>query len=254
MSKNLLNKEQKEAVNTISGPLLVLAGAGTGKTRVITYRIANMLKNWIAPENILALTFTNKAAREMKERVGELVDKESSRKLFIGTFHAFCMMILKREVKNIKDLHPGFTIADDVDQGSIYKQVIADLGIVKEDLNLHRYRISNAKNDFITPENFLVKTSYPYNDITARVYKSYQKVLTLQNMVDFDDILMKVVKLWEDKPEILEKYHDIYKYLLVDEFQDTNHVQFKLIEMLAGNRQNICVVGDDDQCVPQELK
>ena len=249
MTKNLLNKEQRDAVESISGPLLVLAGAGTGKTRVITYRIAHMLKNWVSPNNILALTFTNKAAREMKERVAELVDKQASRKLFIGTFHAFCMMILKREVKHVKDLHSGFTIADDVDQGSIFKQVIADLGIVKEDLNLHRYRISNAKSDFITPENFLRLTNYPYNEVTLRVYKSYQKILTLQNMVDFDDILMKVVLLWEDKTEILEKYRDIYRYLLVDEFQDTNNVQFELIKMLAGKRQNLCVVGDDDQSI-----
>jgi DNA helicase II / ATP-dependent DNA helicase PcrA len=249
MSKNFLNKEQNEAVETISGPLLVLAGAGTGKTRVITYRIANMLKNWISPNNILALTFTNKAAREMKERVGELVDTESSRKLFIGTFHAFCISILKRETKNIPDLHPGFTIADDVDQGSIFKEVLAKLGIVKEDLNLHRYRISNAKNDFVTPKNFLANTSYPYNETTLAIYKEYQKVLSMQNMVDFDDILMKVVILLEENAEVLNKYQEIYKYILVDEFQDTNNVQFRLIDLLAGERQNICVVGDDDQSI-----
>jgi DNA helicase II / ATP-dependent DNA helicase PcrA len=251
MSKDSLNKEQKEAVQIISGPLLVLAGAGTGKTGVITHRIANMLKNWISPKNILALTFTNKAAREMKERVGALVDKESSQKLFIGTFHAFCIMILKRETKNILGLHPGFTIADEVDQKAIFKQVIAELGYndLKIDINVYRSIISNAKNELLSPEAYARQTNGYFEKSASMVYKKYQNTLKLQNMVDFDDILLKVVEMWEDKKEVLEKYQEIYKYLLVDEFQDTNHVQFQLIKLLAGERQNICVVGDDDQSI-----
>ena len=244
-----LNAAQREAVETISGPLLVLAGAGTGKTRVITYRIANLLKNWIAPESILALTFTNKAAREMRERVRELVNSESSKKIFLGTFHAFCIRILRAEVK-YTGLHSGFTIADDVDQGGIYKQVMAETGVVKEDLNLHRYRISNAKNELISPSEFIKKFSnLRGKELTAKVYRKYQETLLLQNMLDFDDILMMTVKLWEDNPAILAKYQDIYRFLLVDEFQDTNYAQFRIIELLGGTRKNICVVGDDDQCV-----
>ncbi len=244
-----LNPAQREAVETISGPLLVLAGAGTGKTRVITYRIANLLKNWVAPENILALTFTNKAAREMRERVNELVGGDSARKIFLGTFHAFCIRVLRREVK-YTDLHNGFTIADDVDQGSIFKQILADIGVVKEDLNMHRYRISNAKNELIPPERFLEKFSFLQGkELTAQIYKKYQDTLLMQNMLDFDDIMMLTVKLWEDNSEILARYQDQYKYLLVDEFQDTNTAQFRIIQLLGGTRNNICVVGDDDQCV-----
>ena len=244
-----LNPAQKEAVETISGPLLVLAGAGTGKTRVITYRIANLLKNWVAPENILALTFTNKAAREMRERVRELINSKRAKKIFLGTFHAFCIRILRNEVKNTQ-LHSGFTIADDVDQGSIFKQVLAEVGAVKEDSNLHRYRISNAKNELISSSEFTKKFSnLPGNTLTASVYRKYQEILQLQNMLDFDDIMMMTVELWESNPEILAKYQDIYRYLMVDEFQDTNQAQFKIIELLGGTRQNICVVGDDDQSI-----
>ena len=153
MSKNFLSKlnaEQKKAVETLAGPLLVLAGAGTGKTKVITCRIANLLKNWVAPDNILALTFTNKAAREMKDRIGELVAKSALQKLFIGTFHAFCLRVLRTEIDKL-DLHRGFTIADDIDQKAIYKQVVAELGFsdLKIDLNVYRSIISNAKNELL---------------------------------------------------------------------------------------------------------
>lgn len=251
--KNLLsglNKEQRAASEIINGPLLVLAGAGTGKTRVITYRIANMLNNWIGPENILALTFTNKAAREMKERIGELVSREVSKKLFIGTFHAFCIKILKIECEKV-GLHKGFTIADEVDQKAIFKQVVAELDYNdnKIDLNVYRSIISNSKNELILPEEYIRKANGFFEKIVAKVYFKYQNTLKMQNMVDFDDILLKVVKLWNDDSETLKKYQNIYKYILVDEFQDTNHVQFQLIKLLAGSKQNICVVGDDDQSI-----
>ena len=244
-----LNPAQKEAVTTLKGSLLVLAGAGTGKTRVITYRITNLLKNWVAPDNILALTFTNKAAREMRERVEELVGRESARKIFLGTFHSFCIRLLRLETKHTY-LHPGFTIADDVDQGSIFKQVTAELGVPKEDINLHRYRISNAKNDLIFPEGYMAKIDFQQGKkLTSKIYTVYQDTLKMQNMVDFDDILMVVVKMFEEHPKILKKYQEIYQYLLVDEFQDTNQVQFRLIELLGGESANICVVGDDDQSI-----
>ncbi|MCF7791809.1 MAG: UvrD-helicase domain-containing protein [Victivallales bacterium] len=251
MRKDILNKEQKEAVETISGPLLVLAGAGTGKTRVITYRIANMLKSWISPHNILALTFTNKAAREMRERIANLVDKNSAEKLFVGTFHAFSIHILRKEIKNIKSLHPGFTIADEVDQKSLYKQVMAELNLINEkiDLNVFRSAVSKAKNNLLSPKKYKLQADGYLENIVAKVYDKYQEKLTLQNMVDFDDILMKLVLLLQDNSEVLKKYRDIYKYILVDEFQDTNFVQFELVRILAGENNNICVVGDDDQSI-----
>ena len=245
-----LNPSQKEAVETLAGPLLVLAGAGTGKTRVITYRIANLLMNWVAPENILALTFTNKSAREMRERIQNLVDKKRAKKIFLGTFHAFCIRILRYEVKNTS-LHNGFTIADDVDQKSILKQAVGELGFAAEkvDINIYRSVISNAKNEVQFPKDYANLAHGFFEKQVAKIYSKYQEILQTQNMVDFDDILIFVVKLWETHPNILKKYQEIYKYLLVDEFQDTNQSQFRVIELLAGEKKNICVVGDDDQSI-----
>ena len=245
-----LNAAQKAAVETISGPLLVLAGAGTGKTRVIIYRIAHLLKNWIAPENILALTFTNKAAREMRERVRQLVDEERASKIFLGTFHAFCIRVLRKEVKST-DLHSGFTIADDVDQKSILKQAVAELNLTnfEIDLNVFQSIISKAKNKLIFPEKYKSTARGLIPEKVAAVYQKYQEILHLQNMVDFDDLLLKTVQLWEDNTDILEEYRDRYRYLFVDEFQDTNYVQFKIVELLGGSRKNICVVGDNEQSI-----
>ncbi len=245
-----LNKPQLDAVNSIKGPLLVLAGAGTGKTRVITFRIANMLKHGVLPENILALTFTNKAAKEMRERIKELVDSNSASKLFLGTFHSFCIKILREEVEHTI-LHKGFTIADDVDQKSIIKQIIADLGLKDNgiDPNYYRSMIGKAKNELKLPSEVKGNSISNFDITSIKVYKAYQDMLTSQNMVDFDDILMLAVRLLGENEEVVNKYRFIYKYILVDEFQDTNYAQFTLLELLSKGNNNLCVVGDDDQSI-----
>ncbi|MCP4179906.1 MAG: UvrD-helicase domain-containing protein [bacterium] len=247
---NSLNPSQKEAVETINGPVLVLAGAGTGKTSVITYRIANLLENWISADNIIALTFTNKAAREMKERIAKLIDEESSYKLFLGTFHAFCMKVLRAEIDHLV-LHSGFAIADDIDQKGILKQVIAELDFtdLEIDLNVYKSMIGKAKQDLLLPNEYYKKTNGYFETTIAKVYEKYQETLVNQNMLDFDDILLYTVKLWQENSKVLEKYREKYKYILVDEFQDTNVAQFNIIKLLTNPKNNICVVGDDDQSI-----
>lgn len=245
-----LNPSQRRAVETINGPVLVLAGAGTGKTKVITHRIANLMKHWIASTSILGLTFTNKAAKEMKERVSLLVDSDSASKIFLGTFHAFCMRVLRAEIESIK-LHKGFAIADELDQKGTLKQVIADLKIKEEDSNTALYAslIGRAKQELKSWEQCKTEAKTYIENIVAKVYQRYQETLTAQNMLDFDDILNYTVEIWENNPEILAKYREQYKYILIDEFQDTNYAQFKLIKLLADKYKNICVVGDDDQSI-----
>lgn len=245
-----LNPSQKRAVETINGPILVLAGAGTGKTKVITHRIANLIKNWIGADNILGLTFTNKAAKEMKERVRLLVNSDCSSKIFLGTFHAFCMRVLRTEIKSTK-LHKGFAIADELDQKGILKQVIVELKMKEEDSNVALYSsmIGRAKQELKSWETCKAEAKTYIENIIAKVYEKYQEMLVSQNMLDFDDILNYTVELWENNPEILAKYQEQYKYILIDEFQDTNYAQFRLVKLLADKYKNICVVGDDDQSI-----
>ncbi len=245
-----MNPEQRKAVETLKGPLLVLAGAGTGKTRVITYRIANLLRHDVDPQCVVGLTFTNKAAREMRTRVDELVGRGEARKIFLGTFHSFCLMTLKKETKHA-GLLPGFTIADDEDQSSVLKQAIAEVsgGTTGIGADFYRSAISRAKNELKTPDDLRRSSESGFDTTAADVYDRYQKLLWTQNMVDFDDMLMKVVAMWDENPELLRKYQEIYQHLLVDEFQDTNHAQLRLVTLLAGDRCNICVVGDDDQSI-----
>ena len=245
-----LNTSQGESVEIINGPILILAGAGTGKTKVITHRIANLMKNWILPENILGLTFTNKAAKEMKERVRLLVDFESASKIFLGTFHAFFMRVLRTEVQATR-LHRGFAIADELDQKGTLKQVIAELKIKEEDSNVNLYasRIGRAKQELKSWEKYKAEAKTYIENVIAKVYQKYQEMLTSQNMLDFDDILNYTIEIWEKNPEILNKYQEQYKYILIDEFQDTNYAQFRLIKLLADKYKNICVVGDDDQSI-----
>lgn len=245
-----LNTSQKKAVESINGPVLVLAGAGTGKTKVITHRIANLMKNWIGAENILGLTFTNKAAKEMKERVRLLMGADSAMKIFLGTFHAFCMRVLRTETQ-LTNLHRGFAIADELDQKGILKQVIAELKMKEEDSNVTFYAsmIGRAKQELKSWEKYKVEAKTYIENIVANVYQRYQEMLTAQNMLDFDDILNYTVDIWEKNPEILAKYQEQYKYILIDEFQDTNYAQFRLVKLLADKYKNICVVGDDDQSI-----
>lgn len=246
----VLNKEQQKAVRTVNGPVLVLAGAGTGKTRVITFRIAYMLASGIAPQSILGLTFTNKAAREMRERLASLVDPESAGKVTLGTFHSFCVKVLRQEIKNLGYL-PSFTIADSSDQQGLFKQAVAQLGWSKDECSLDVLinRISDWKNKLVSPQEARRFAETDIEVMASALYFTYQELLELQNMVDFDDMIMLVYRLFSEFPEILKRYQEHYQYLLVDEYQDTNAAQFKVIKMLAGERCNLCVVGDDDQSI-----
>ena len=246
----VLNPEQQKAVQTVNGPVLVLAGAGTGKTRVITYRIAYMLSSGIKPQSILGLTFTNKAAGEMRERLASLVDPDSASKVTLGTFHAFCVKVLRQDIWHLGYL-PGFTIADTTDQQGLFKQAVAQLGWSKDECSLGvlTARIGSWKNQLLTPQDARQIAETDIDVMASALYFIYQELLELQNMVDFDDMIMLVYRLFSEFPEILQRYQERYQYLLVDEYQDTNAAQFKVIKMLAGERCNLCVVGDDDQSI-----
>ncbi len=245
-----LNPEQRNAVETIDGPVLVLAGAGTGKTRVITYRIAYMLAKGIPPESILGLTFTNKAAKEMKERLAALVSPEKAQKVTLGTFHSFCVRILRKEIRVLNYL-PNFTIADEGDQAGIIKQAAAALGYVKGDAPVPEISayIGSQKNRLIDCRTAKNVADTDYQVQMAHVYDEYQQILCNQNMLDFDDMLFLAYRIFNEHPDILKKYQEIYQYILVDEYQDTNDAQFTLIKQLCGHRCNLCVVGDDDQSI-----
>ena len=244
-----LNNEQKEAVSTIIGPLLVLAGAGTGKTRVITYRIAHMIESGISPENIAGMTFTNKAAREMRNRLAGIVPPSEAEKVFLGTFHSFCARFLRKEITAL-GYGKNFTIADESDQNGMIRQILAEMNIHK-DLVSPTYclsLISKTKSAMLSPLEIEIPDSATAS-IFPQVYERYHRTLKNQNMVDFDDLILLTVKILEENPETLKEYQDKYQYLLVDEYQDTNTLQFNFLKLLAGKKMNICVVGDDDQSI-----
>jgi DNA helicase-2/ATP-dependent DNA helicase PcrA len=246
-----LNKQQKQAVTHTDGPLLIVAGAGSGKTRVLTYRIAYLLQQYkAAPEQILALTFTNKAAREMKERIKNLIGDKAA-KLWMGTFHSIFSKILRFEADKI-GYGSDFTIYDSNDSQTVVKQILQELNFDPKEIKpktIHN-KISDSKNQLITADTFQEKfISSTLDDITARVYKVYNKRLKQSNAMDFDDLLVKPIELFQKHPEILEKYQDRFKYILIDEYQDTNHAQYKVTKMLADKYENICVVGDDAQSI-----
>lgn len=251
-----MNDEQTEAVLTTEGPLLVMAGAGSGKTRVLTHRVAYLIeeKN-VFPWNILAITFTNKAAREMQERVGKLLG-ESAQDIWVSTFHSLCVRILRRDIEKI-GYNRAFTIADTGEQRTLMKQVCAELNIdpKKFDPRSILSTISNAKNALLTPDDYAAKASdnrnphSMYTSVVARAYKLYQEQLEANQALDFDDLIMKTIELFQKDPETLEFYQDRFHYIHVDEYQDTNDAQYKLVHMLADKYQNICVVGDADQSI-----
>lgn len=246
-----LNEEQREAVFHTEGPLLILAGAGSGKTRVLTHRIAYLIEEkGINPWNILAITFTNKAAGEMRERVDDIVGF-GSESIWVSTFHSTCVRILRRHIDRL-GYDNNFTIYDSDDQKTLMKDVCKLLQI---DTKTYRERtilsaISSAKDEMITPEEYELNA---YGDFSkkkiAEAYKEYERQLKENNALDFDDLLVKTVQLFQTQPEILEYYQDRFRYIMVDEYQDTNTVQFKLISLLAAKYKNLCVVGDDDQSI-----
>ena len=243
-----LNPDQRQAVEAVEGPVLVLAGPGSGKTRVLTYRVAYLVREYgVPPWQIMAVTFTNKAAREMKERLYRLLG-EQHRKLTIGTFHAICARILRREAE-AAGISPQYVIYDSGDQISLARQAIRDLNL---DDKLYRPRamlgrISNAKNELITPDEMQART---YRDeIAKRVYERYQVLLTQNSALDFDDLLVKTVQLFRENLEVRAKHQRRYPFVLVDEWQDTNMAQYELVKLLAGDRANLFVVGDEDQSI-----
>lgn len=247
-----LNDKQKEAVLCTEGPLLVLAGAGSGKTRVLTHRIAHLIKDKdVSPWSILAITFTNKAAKEMRERIGALVGEEMVKDMWISTFHAMCVRILRR---NSERLGYGryFTIYDTSDQKALLKDIMKQLNINEKNHPVSSVlgEISNQKNQFITAEEYEKTAGDDYkNKITAKIYAHYQKKLKENDAMDFDDLMLNTCILFRDHKDVLEFYQNKFKYILVDEYQDTNGVQYQLVQMLAKKYKNLCVVGDDDQSI-----
>jgi len=245
-----LNPAQREAVEAINGPVLILAGPGSGKTRVIAHRVAYLVKVCdVSPRRIMAVTFTNKAAREMEERLHRLVSG-SVRDLTLGTFHAICARILRREGKAI-GIDPKFVIYDEEDQISLLKRSIQGVGLDPKQYAPRAIAsaITAAKSRMLAPQDYLERSHSYFEEVVGRVYERYQQLLTDSSALDFDDLLMKVVQLFRNCPEILSRYQTRYLHLLVDEFQDTNLVQYELIKQLGGRYRNICVVGDPDQSI-----
>lgn len=247
---NYLNDRQKEAVFCTEGPLLILAGAGSGKTRVLMHRIAYLIEEkHINPYQIMAITFTNKAAKEMRERVDKLVGLDAQH-VWVMTFHSSCVRILRREIERL-NYSKDFSIYDTDDQKTLIKKVCKELGIdtkqIKERNALSL--ISAAKNELIGYEEFRQNATGYMEKKVADIYEAYQKALHQNNALDFDDLIGKTVELFEKHPDILEKYQERFRYIMVDEYQDTNTAQFRLISLLADKYRNICVVGDDDQSI-----
>lgn len=246
-----LNEQQKEAVLHTEGPLLILAGAGSGKTRVLTHRIAYLIEEkGINPWNILAITFTNKAAGEMRERVDNLVGF-GSESIWVSTFHSMCVRILRRHI-DLLGFDTNFTIYDTDDQKTLMKDICKLLQI---DTKIFRERsllaaISQAKNELVTPEEFRIQAQGDFSrQKIASVYEEYEKQMRANNALDFDDLLVKAVQLFQTQADVLDYYQERFRYIMVDEYQDTNTVQFELVRLLSAKYRNLCVVGDDDQSI-----
>lgn len=247
---NGLNKEQQEAVKYTEGPLLIMAGAGSGKTRVLTHRIAYLLREkYVAPHNILAITFTNKAAREMRERVHQLVG-QGSEQIWVSTFHSMCVRILRRNIDRI-GYSNNFTIIDSSDQLSVMRQLLRELNIDPKNFDPRAMlgQISAAKNELITPETYSERVGNYYERQVAKIYEAYQRTLRKNQSLDFDDLIMETIHLFKRVPEVLAYYQRRFQYIHVDEYQDTNHAQYYLIKLLAEKFENLCVVGDSDQSI-----
>ena len=247
---NGLNKEQQGAVKHTEGPLLIMAGAGSGKTRVLTHRIAYLLgEKDVPPRNVLAITFTNKAAREMKERVNKLTGADGGQ-IWVSTFHSMCVRILRRDIDRI-GYNQNFTILDSGDQLSVIKQILKDLDIDPKKFEPRAMlgQISGAKNELITPEAYSKNVGDFFQRQVSQVYERYQKTLQKNQALDFDDLIMQTIHLFKRVPEVLEYYQRRFQYIHVDEYQDTNHAQYYLVKQLANRYQNLCVVGDSDQSI-----
>src|SRR5438105_2611339 len=258
-----LNPQQREAVETTEGPVLILAGAGSGKTRVITYRIAHLIEHLgVMPESILAMTFTNKAASEMVERVDKIVGGLSVAKPVISTFHSFCVRVLRRDIEALRipstvpgtrpiGLTKSFVIYDEADQQQLVKSVMRRLGIDDKQVTPRSVlaHISWAKNHMLDPQEVYLQSADPKTERVAQIYEEYRKELLKANALDFDDLLLEAVRLLKAVPTVREHYNRRFQYVLVDEYQDTNRPQYELMRVLAGAHHNVCAVGDEDQSI-----
>lgn len=249
-----LNPAQAEAVQTTSGPLLILAGAGSGKTKTLTHRIAYLIsKEAIWPNEILAVTFTNKAAREMRERLGHLLGQDGSVRNFMpwmGTFHGICVKLLRMDGDKI-GISSNYVIYDEDDRQGLIKQAMKQLSIADKQIKPRAVSsaISNAKNELLDPESFAASSNYPFQQSVAKIYALYEKLKKEAGALDFDDLLLETVRLFQEVPEVRKKWRANFKHILIDEYQDTNAAQYAIVKSLVGETRNICVVGDDWQSI-----
>ncbi|MDH7516105.1 MAG: UvrD-helicase domain-containing protein [Bacteroidota bacterium] len=245
-----LNPIQREAVRTIEGPILIIAGAGSGKTRVLTYRVAYLLERGVPPSSILALTFTNKAAREMRERIARLVEEDAARKIWMGTFHAIFARLLRRDAEKI-GFHRNFSIYDTEDSQNLIKTIMQDGGINTQQVPpaAVRHAVSRAKNRLISPADLANGARDVFERTVATVYEEYGVRLRNANAMDFDDLIVHPITLFDQHPDVLASYQSRFAFILIDEYQDTNPAQYEVIRRLAAARKNICVVGDDAQSI-----
>ncbi len=249
-----LNPPQKKAVETLEGPVLILAGAGSGKTRALTHRMANIIASGFAStDEVLCVTFTNKAAKEMEHRIFKLLSDLNvpvTRELWVNTFHSFCVRVLRQHIDLLEYKKP-FTIYDSGDQLALIKRIIAALNINDKMFPPKNFqaRISDAKMKGLTPENLAKGSDRKTDPKTLEVYTRYEQEMKRANALDFDDLLLKTYLLFQMYPAVLEMYQNKFRYIMVDEYQDTNHIQYLLVQMLAKSHRNLCVVGDEDQSI-----
>jgi DNA helicase-2/ATP-dependent DNA helicase PcrA len=251
-----LNPQQRAGVEAVDGPVLLLAGAGSGKTRVITHRIAYLIQErGVAPDSILAVTFTNKASKEMGERVDKLIGHSTLAKPLVATFHSFCVRMLRRDIEALRvgneGLTKNFAIYDEADQQAVVKAAMRRMGIDDKQMTprVVLSKISWAKNHMIDPQEYYLSSSDPMGERVAHIFEAYKKELFKANALDFDDLLLEAVRLLKSSAEVRERYNRRYRYLLIDEYQDTNRPQYELMKLLAGPEKNVCVVGDEDQSI-----
>ena len=250
MDLSVLNREQAEAVKTLEGPLLILAGAGSGKTRTLTYRVANLVEKGVAPWQIMAITFTNKAAAEMKQRIQSLVG-EKAEDIWISTFHSACVRILRYDIEKL-GYNRSFTIYDDDDQSTVIKEILRSLSIDDKVLPIRTVKtmISQAKNQLLSPEEWFAQCDRGFQSQRLYdVYRAYETKMRKSNALDFDDLLMKTLELFATCPAVLEAYQRRIRYIHVDEYQDTNYAQYMFVRLISAESRNLCVVGDDDQSI-----
>jgi DNA helicase-2/ATP-dependent DNA helicase PcrA len=250
MNLDKLNAQQRLAAETLNGPVLILAGAGSGKTRALTYRVANLIDSGVEPHRILAITFTNKAAREMKQRIEALVG-DRAQEVWVSTFHSMCARILRRDIEKL-GYKRSFTIYDDDDQTSVLKETIRQMNIDDKVLTVRelRWKISDAKNRLLSPDEWFAHSAKDFHSQQIHdAYVAYEQRLKSANALDFDDLLVRALELFADHPPVLESYRQRFSHVLVDEYQDTNYAQYMLVKLLTQKSRNLCVVGDDDQSI-----